>query len=439
VLADAIESGTLATVMHLPLAPAKDIYPLTGNDCMIIGALAVPRGSRIEAAISPPRATWGDPAGITNPPGYPPSADCLLLAATMKAVARAPAPDQLLERAYTHRYIHGNVTVAAVLLAFMSVGTASAVMFAACYAILAAIALLALPRLRADSPNERRRAAAFLIIAATLACFYGLPVYGRSFSFAPTDSVIFAFILYGMLQPLGQIPRSRLIFAAAAFGTVIAILEGFTGGIPLALASLLALIALGETPDQHILIDRMVAGTAAFTAAAVACFVYKLLAVAAVFGTNELWEFSHQLGYRIGGSVQSILSDNTTEVLKAYRIDPDWVDANIVTHVLFAGVMLTYSSFFLGWGSHFLGAALILLPTPLLLAFALSSFRERNISDQARERVALAAAGMVPLLWYILFTNQTIQHTSYMVRPLALNVALCIISALLCRASSAKA
>jgi hypothetical protein len=439
VLAEALESGTLATVMHLPLAPGKDIYRYEGNDCMIVGALAVPRGSRIEAAVSPPRATWGDTAGITSPPGYPPAADCLVLAATMRAVARAPAPDQLLERAYTHRYIHGNVTVAALLLAFMSVGTASAVMLAACYAILAAIALLALLRLRVDSSTERRRAAAFLIIAATLACFYGLPVFGWSFSFAPTDFVILAFILYGMLQPLGQIPRPRFIFATAAFGTMIAILEALTGGIPMGLASLIALIALGEAPDQHILTDRIVAGTAAFTAAIVACFGYKLLAVAAVFGTNELWDFFHLLGNRVGGSVQSLLSGNTMEALKAYRIDPGWIDGNIVARVLLAGAMLTYSSFFLGWGSHFLGAALVLLPTPLLLAFALSSFRERNISNQARKRVALAAAGMVPILWYILFTNHTILHSASMVRPLALNVALCIVSALLCRHSSAKA
>jgi hypothetical protein len=102
--------------------------------------------------------------------------------------------------------------------------------------------------------------------------------------------------------------------------------------------------------------------------------------------------------------------------------------------------MLTYSSFYLAWGSHLLGAAIVLLPTPLLVAIGLSSFRERNISEAARERVGLAAAGMVPVLWYIVFANHTITHSSYMVRPLALNVALCIVcivSALPRRHSSA--
>jgi len=332
------------------------------------------------------------------------------------------------------------VTIAALLLAFMSLGTASAVMLVSCYGILAAIALLALLRLRAGSPIERGRAAAFLIIAATLACLYALPFFGRSFSFAPSDFVIFAFILYGMLQPLGQISRHRFMLATAAFGTLTAIFEFLTGGIPMGLATLIALIALGGAPDQRTMVDRMIIGTTTFATAIVACFAYKLLAVAAVFGTNELAEFARLLTHRVTGSVQSLLSDNAKEALKAYHIDPLWIDENIFTRVLFAGVMLTYSSFYLGWGSHLLGAAIVLLPTPLLVAIGLSSFRQRNLSEVARERVGLAAAGMVPVLWYIVFANHTITHSSYMVRPLALNVALCIIcivSALPRRHSSA--
>jgi hypothetical protein len=428
VLADAVASGTLTTVMHLPFAPGTDLYPFGGNDCVIVGALAMPRDSRLETAISPPMPTWGNAAGITSPAGYPPAGHCLVLSATMSALARSSAPDQIPERAYIHRYLHGDVTVAALLLAFMSLGTASAVMLAACYGILAAIALLALLQLRAVSPIERRRAAAFLIIAATLACFYALPLFGRSFSFAPSDVVIFAFILYGMLQPLGQIPRQRFILAAAAFGTLTAIFEFLTGGIPMGLGTLITLIALGGAPDQRTMVDRMIVGTTAFAAAIAACFGYKLLAVVAVFGTNELADFSRLLTHRVGGSVQPQLSDSAKAALKAYHIDPLWIDANIFTRMLFAGVMLTYSSFYLGWGSHLLGAAIVLLPTPLLVAIGLSSFRQRNLSEAARERVGLAAAGMVPVLWYILFANHTILHSSYMVRPLALNVALCIVS-----------
>jgi hypothetical protein len=296
--------------------------------------------------------------------------------------------------------------------------------------MIAAIAALALFRLRNGDAAERRRAGAFLIIAATLACFFGLPVFDRSFSFAPTDLVVFAFILYGFLQPLGAIPLQRFVIAAAVFGSLIAILEFLTGGVPLGLATLVALIGLGQTPDWPTLRNRIGIGMAAFTAAVIACFGYKLVAVATVFGTNELSVFVEMLGQRMGGSVEVNLSESAKAALSAYHIDPQWLDANILTRVAFAGLMLTYSSFFLGWGSHLLGAAIVLVPTPLLVALAWSSYRERRISPVARERLALAAAGAVPVLWCVVFANHTILHSSYMVRPLALNVALCVVAAL---------
>ena len=430
VVLQALESGTLGTVTHLPFAPSKEIYPFGGNDCLILGALVMPRDAPLRASVSPRLPLSGEETD--SAPGYPAAALCRGLAATMRAIARSPT-DQLPPPSYYHRYIHGDTTVAALLLAAMSFATATTTLLAACYAMIAAIALLALFRFRTGDPTERRRAGAFLIIAATLACFYGVPVFDRSFSFAPSDLLIFTFILYGLLQPLGAIPLHRLVLAAAIFGSSIAILEFLTGGVPLGLATLIALIGLGRPPDWGTLRNRMAVGTVAFGAAVIACFGYKLLAVAAVFGTNELSVFFETLGQRMGGSVEANLSESARATLAAYHINPQWLDANILTRVGFAGLMLIYSSFFLGWGSHLLGAALVLLPTPLLIAFACSSYRDRRVSAPARERLALAAAGAVPVVWYVLFANHTILHSSYMVRPLALNVALCVVAALPCR------
>jgi hypothetical protein len=432
VVAEAASSGTLATVMHLPFAPRKDIYPYGGNDCVILGALVIPRGTPLEASVSPRMPTGADIKDFADPPGYPPVPFCLQLAVVVKTPGEPSRPT------YLHRYVHGDITVAALLLAFMSFGTATTVLLSACYAMLAAVALIALARLRAGPQAERGRALAFLIIAATLAICYALPLFGRSFSFAPTDFVVFAFILYGMLRPLCRIPRHHFIVAAAAFGTLIAILEILTGGVPMGLATLIALVALGEAPDAPTLVDRVVVGTAAFTAAVVACFGYKMLAVGAAFGTNELSEFARTLGNRVDGSVEPFLSDNVRDGLRALHIDTLWIDGNALARILFAGVMLTYSAFFLGWGSHLVGAAVVLLPTPLLLAFGFASLRDRGRTIESRERLALAAAGMVPVLWYLVFANHTILHSSYMVRPLALNVALCIVSALVPRTRSSR-
>jgi hypothetical protein len=428
VVLQALESGTLATVTHLSFAPDKDIYPFGGNDCLILGALVVPRDAPLKASVSPRQPLAGEETD--SAPGYPAAALCRGLAATMRAIARNPAADEFPPPSYYHRYIHGDTTVAALLLGGLSFAAATTTLLVACYAMIAAIAALALFRLRNGDAAERRRAGAFLIIAATLACFFGLPVFDRSFSFAPTDLVVFAFILYGFLQPLGAIPLQRFVIAAAVFGSLIAILEFLTGGVPLGLATLVALIGLGQTPDWPTLRNRIGIGMAAFTAAVIACFGYKLVAVATVFGTNELSVFVEMLGQRMGGSVEVNLSESAKAALSAYHIDPQWLDANILTRVAFAGLMLTYSSFFLGWGSHLLGAAIVLVPTPLLVALAWSSYRERRISPVARERLALAAAGAVPVLWCVVFANHTILHSSYMVRPLALNVALCVVAAL---------
>jgi hypothetical protein len=430
VVLQALESGTLGTVTHLPFAPSKEIYPFGGNDCLILGALVMPRDAPLRASVSPRLPLSGEETD--SAPGYPAAALCRGLAATMRAIAHNPT-DQFPPPSYYHRYIHGDTTVAALLLAAMSFATATTTLLAVCYAMIAAIALLALFRLTTGDPTERRRAGAFLIIAATLACFYGVPVFDRSFSFAPTDVLVFAFILYGLLRPLGAIPLHRLVLAAAIFGSSIAILEFLTGGVPLGLATLIALIGLGRPPDWSTLRDRVAVGTATFTAAVIACFGYKLLAVAAVFGTNELSVFFETLGQRMGGSVEANLSESAKATLAAYHINPQWLDANILTRVAFAGLMLIYSSFFLGWGSHLLGAAIVLLPTPLLIALACSSYRDRHVSPLARERLAFAAAGAVPVVWYVVFANHTILHSSYMVRPLALNVALCVVAALPCR------
>jgi hypothetical protein len=71
----------------------------------------------------------------------------------------------------------------------------------------------------------------------------------------------------------------------------------------------------------------------------------------------------------------------------------------------------------------------VLLPTPLLLAIGACSFRDCNTSELARERLGVAIAGAVPVMWYILFATHTIRHSFYIVRPLALNVALCLVAA----------
>ena len=156
-----------------------------------------------------------------------------------------------LELQHHHRYLHGPVTLAALALAVVPFHVAVNTMLVLCYLALAALALAAGMRMRSAEPAERRRALAFLIFAAVLALFYALPIYGRTFSHAATDLVLSGFLLTGLVYPLCRLPEPRFVLLVSAFGSAIAVLELLTGGIPIALATLIALVALGGTPTQR--------------------------------------------------------------------------------------------------------------------------------------------------------------------------------------------
>src|SRR6266508_1329897 len=67
VVLQALESGTLGTVTHLPFAPGKDIYPFGGNDCLILGALVMPRDAPLKASVSPRLPLSGDEIDSAQP------------------------------------------------------------------------------------------------------------------------------------------------------------------------------------------------------------------------------------------------------------------------------------------------------------------------------------------------------------------------------------
>src|SRR5262245_33452831 len=152
IVLQALESGTLATVTHLPFAQGKDVYPFGGNDCLILGALVMPRDASLKASVSPRLPVAGDERDTA--PGYPPAGLCRWLAATMMMIARNQSDDQFPPPSYYHRYIQGDTTVAALLLAIMSFSVATNTLLAGCYTMLAAIALVAVFQLNNEVPAE---------------------------------------------------------------------------------------------------------------------------------------------------------------------------------------------------------------------------------------------------------------------------------------------
>jgi hypothetical protein len=426
VIADAVRNGTMAATTRQPLGPPRDIYLVGGSDCQILTMLVTRRDSPVRQSISPRWPRLPENALAQPAPGYGRDEFCHLLAKTLEddpATRAAPLESH-------HRYLHTPVTLAALALLTVPLDVALRLMLVLTYGALAALAIAAAVRMRSPEPDERRRAGAFLIIAAVLALFYALPIYGRTFSHGFIDTALVVFLLIGLLYPLCQLPERCFVLVTAAFGTAIAMLELLTGGVPIATAGLIAVIALGKAPNGAVLIRRLVLGIACFTAAGVTCFVVKIAAVRIAFGPDELAQLFSLLGDRMVGEIGTWPA--LEQAAARLGIDASVINRSLAARIVLGGVMVTYSSFVLAWGSHVLGAALVLLPIPLLIVLTWIALRRVPRDQWLRQpHLYLLAASLVPIGWYVVFSWHTVTHSFFMVRPLALNVALAAIAAVL--------
>jgi hypothetical protein len=425
VVNEAATTGSLVDIYRLPFAPSKEFYPHGGDDCLTLAMLIAPREARLKAAVSPMAPVGQVHIGDDGRGDFPPHPFCDALAAMLHAqLGLGESVSSLPEMAYYHRYIHGTVTIAAVLLSMLSFESASIVLLGTCYALLACLIIATGFRFRSKLQSEQRRAAAFLFLGLSLSLFYAIPLFGRSLSFAPIDIVVIGFVLFGLFQPLARVSETKLVLSSASFGTAIAIFDHLAGGIPISLVTLIVLVTVGESQDRRSLIRRLALALAAFLAAIVTCLACKQLLVFAIWGLDPVTDFANRLGKRTGGGVAEELSDSVKHRLKEVGLSLQWLDSNFGSRIIFAGIMVIYSAFVLGWGSHVLGAAIVILPVPLLLLLTYFATRGRSFQNWPLELLVMIGAAMIPFAWYLVFLNHTILHSSFMVRPLALSAGL---------------
>jgi hypothetical protein len=428
VVEDAVRDGTMAATLRQPFAPTRAIYLVGGSDCLILGMLVTERDSPVRASISPRMPILAERALAPPAPGFGRDELCRILGWFMASNTGEAVP--FLEIRNHHRYLHAPLTLATLLLAVVPFHAAEWLLLLACYAALAILAIAAAVRMRSPEPAEQRRALAFLIVAGVLAAFYALPVFGRTFAHAPTDIALVAFLLVGLLHPVCRLPERRFALIVSAFGTAIAMLELLTGGIPTGLMVLIALVALGGAPDAGTMWRRLVAGVACYGVAMATCFAAKLAAIAMVWGTGETAPLFDMLSSRMTGEVGSwpVLE----QWVARFGFDADVIDRGAVVRRLLGIAMVTYSAFVLAWGSHVLGALLVIVPVPLLMVLTWEALR-RVRRDQwlAQPQPVLLAASLVPFAWYASFPWHTITHSFFMVRPLAINVALAAVAAVM--------
>jgi len=79
-----------------------------------------------------------------------------------------------------------------------------------------------------------------------------------------------------------------------------------------------------------------------------------------------------------------------------------------------------------------LGALIVIVPVPLLMVLTWVALRRVPRAQWlVRPQPLLLAAACVPFAWYLAFEGHTLTHSFFMVRPVALNVALAAIAAVM--------
>ena len=279
-LIEAITSGEFSAQTSIGPNQTFPMYR-SGNDCFLLGMMLAPAGSRPAEALSNRVAAASPSAPDTRAPPFPP---CQAVLRALPEVGGSGA-----EFGEYDRYILGMRVLGRVLLSVTSLMSMRQILAGTSYTLLGLIGLAALWRLikaRRDA-ETRVRAAGYLAIAGSLALFYGVNFFDATLNFGPLDDVQFVFILVSLLWPLGDMRPAGLAIYAGSYGSLIAIFEFLSGGIPLALALLPLLLALGYRGGRPTYLAKLVTLWSGFCIAVIAMFVIKKIYTIAFLGDSE--------------------------------------------------------------------------------------------------------------------------------------------------------
>lgn len=291
-----------------------------------------------------------------------------------------------------HQYIHGHTMLARWLLPVLPVEAIRNLYHTLQSLLVLAGILVAMTGLaRRKRPTE---SLFWLIVFLAFSRWFGLESYGQSLGHAPSDAVILAYLLFlAAGAARGGIARRTSLIAAAIFGSLTAIFEFLTGGIPLGLAIIVGGLpfALAET-TPHDVRDRVIEAAAAFCFSVAACLAFKILLALWVFGIDSFRDSAAQLAVRMGVGTETI-DIGPLKMAKSLTKGLNSLAAGM--HVL-AGAMLVTAAGFGAWGAR------------VLLRSGDAQLRSRAIHLIASN---LVIVGMLTLLW-----QHTIIHAWFMDR-----------------------
>jgi hypothetical protein len=388
IVAAVLDGAFNARPSYGPLS--STVFPRHTLDCTLANMMLAPPADRLADAISNRHVvlnlSWNDPR-------VPATTDCQGLARALPDLGPGYGDVQYVA---TDRYILGVRVFGRVLLSLMSFDTMARTLRSIAFALLGVLGALALWKLRARQDAALRRfASGYLIIAACLVLLYGVHYFDATLYFAPPDYVHFSFIIISLLAPLARLRPTALVLYAASYGSLTAIFESLTGGIPFALAMLPLLLALGFDGDRRDYFARLLLLWGAFCIAVVTCFALKKLIVMAFLGDHE--SFASLLFYRMFGAPMPESGTRLTlgYLLSSYR---RW-------------------SSLIGFGSPNLGTTLVL---GSLAVVAVEAWRTRGAPSTILLACWLGIA--VLLVWAVVFLNHTAVHPYFMARLLVIPV-----------------
>ena len=260
------------------------------------------------------------------------------------------------------------------------------------FALLGALGALALFKLRAaPDTGSRGFAASYLVIALCLALLYGVHYFDAKLYFAPPDHVHFVFIIISLLAPLAHMRPVALALYAASYGSLIAIFESLTGGIPFALAMMPLLLALGfEGERREYLTGCFCSGAASVSPLSPAsCSRRSSRSLFSAIRSRS----SSLLFYRMFGAP---LPESGTTLTLGYLLSS----------------YRRWSSL-IGFGSPNLGTVLVLGSFAVL---AVETWRTRSAPTTILLACWLGVAAL--LVWATAFLNHTAVHPYFMARLL---------------------